>query len=507
MPCCKSDLYGGWCTDYPVVDYKDDNRELCVFHAPQGKKGVTLEEFNQVIFKRLNEALDRDEVCNLSCSIFEGPIDFGGKKLPAVNFSSATFAEASFNGASFNGNANFSLASFKKDVGFCTALFGGLANFNGAIFDGKVDFRMIDFNRMDFREATLKKADFNLTKFHEKADFCLTKFGKVNFGLAKFFDEADFVGASFDREAVFIDTGFTGDAKFNAASFHRESRYDRAIFKGKAEFTETNFVRRTSFSRAYFLELASFEKATFNDEGVFYGKTFGGSAVFKNVVIRDRLRFQNVNIKHIEFLETDLRQIDFVNCDPLEEKGRYLLEDEKVVFSVQKPDKREIRKVESLYRAQKQKCKRDHNEFAYSHWHISEKEMMRRRTDLRDNFFYWSLLNLYRLLSGYGEDPKRALFCLPIIFLIALIGLGVSGLNYSNGSKLHLLTPPPQNEDFSSLKRAALTTFEYLTFQKETYFGLKPANGRTAFLRIVFTILFYIQTALLIMAVRNRFRR
>jgi len=54
MPCCKAEEYT-WCKDLPVVSYKEiEGNEYCVFHAPKGQKGISLEEFNELVFERIN---------------------------------------------------------------------------------------------------------------------------------------------------------------------------------------------------------------------------------------------------------------------------------------------------------------------------------------------------------------------------------------------------------------------------------------------------------------------
>lgn len=35
----------GWCIDLPVVEYRDEEgKEYCVFHATEGKKGISAKE-------------------------------------------------------------------------------------------------------------------------------------------------------------------------------------------------------------------------------------------------------------------------------------------------------------------------------------------------------------------------------------------------------------------------------------------------------------------------------
>jgi hypothetical protein len=54
-----------WCKDYPTV-YKDkDGKEYCIFHAPKGCKGASLEEFNKFVFKEIEKAEKENRVCDL----------------------------------------------------------------------------------------------------------------------------------------------------------------------------------------------------------------------------------------------------------------------------------------------------------------------------------------------------------------------------------------------------------------------------------------------------------
>lgn len=95
MPCCKAEEYK-WCKDEPVVNYKDDEgRGFCVFHAPQGKKRIPLEEFNTLVFTAIDSARETKEVCNLSGTVFEGDISFNqyGEEnpLPRISFFGCKF--------------------------------------------------------------------------------------------------------------------------------------------------------------------------------------------------------------------------------------------------------------------------------------------------------------------------------------------------------------------------------------------------------------------------------
>lgn len=71
MPACK-DKYNKWCKDEKTVYTDEAGMEYCVFHAPKGKKGVSLEAFNEMIFERIDNAISEKQSCELSGTAFEG---------------------------------------------------------------------------------------------------------------------------------------------------------------------------------------------------------------------------------------------------------------------------------------------------------------------------------------------------------------------------------------------------------------------------------------------------
>jgi hypothetical protein len=74
--CCKKNEYL-WCKDEDVVYNDDLGNSYCVFHAPSGSKGISLIEFNEIIFDRIRTTNEKGSVCNLRGTIFEGDINFG----------------------------------------------------------------------------------------------------------------------------------------------------------------------------------------------------------------------------------------------------------------------------------------------------------------------------------------------------------------------------------------------------------------------------------------------
>lgn len=161
MPCCK-DIYQ-WCKDEfengkKAVYIDETGMEYCIFHAPKGKKGVSLEEFNNRVFTRISDAIKAEllpksqqaeavkqraveygTICNLYGIVFEGDISFSrynkNNPLPEISFWRAQFnGNSDFSSVTFSGEADFSSAKFSEGVDFNSAKFSGKANFLGTEF-------------------------------------------------------------------------------------------------------------------------------------------------------------------------------------------------------------------------------------------------------------------------------------------------------------------------------------------------------------------------------------
>lgn len=442
MPCCKAGDYK-WCEDLPVVDYKDEEgNEYCVFHAPKGKKNITIQEFNKLVFDKIEKAKKDNAKCDLSATIFEGPIKFSqfneDNPLPAINFNGAKFEEV---------------------------------------------------------------ADFIGTSFGGLTDFSWAHLGPVNFYKAKF-----------DLMVVFFFTQFSSGAEFRWAKFN-----DVAVFSLTRFYSETQFL----------------------------GETFKG-AFFLQCYIEGKFRFEKVNLKNVCFTDTDIRRIDFINCDWPKRFGRNVVSDELTILSKRSvydnllfkeflhkitqgyhhvkdtkfaendskelnkdiPSREEnIKKVETIYRLLKQKYKEEHNEAEVSNWHYGEKEMFRKSCFFR-RYFPFSFSNLYWLSSGYGERPLRA--GIVLLLLIATISfffglVGIEQANQSISSRVIEIQTWSDVINWDYLKNLFLNTLQYAIFDKSPDFVPKTISGK--FLKILTQMLIPIQTALFALALRNRFRR
>jgi uncharacterized protein YjbI with pentapeptide repeats len=351
--------------------------------------------------------------------------------------------------------------------------------------------------------------------------------------------------ASFDR------TKFRGQADFNSSAFDYEAHFTSAVFSGRADFWGTQFGSLVMFNGAEFGAVVDFEHAKFADMAEFLWTRFKDEAYFKGNPFLDKadfsnarlhmskyVRFEDVNLSEVSFLDTDVRKIEFVNCCFAEKQGeKNLLYDE--VLLKKNADKSGIEKVELLYRRLKQRSKEEHNETMVSHWHTREKEMQRLiagktwwaawvespekalatmflnpSRDKTRGFFHRSFINAYWLSSGYGEDPKRAAWWLAILVVLAVVltGLfGVKPIGYDDNPKNviryceKVQEKPGVMPDKVSAGSIIVYTLEDLSFQRGVAY--EPANTWGRFFRLVFRLLTLLQFTLFAFALRNRFRR
>jgi uncharacterized protein YjbI with pentapeptide repeats len=469
MPCCKAEKFK-WCRDLDTAT-SDDKKEYCIFHAPKNYEGVSfdIEKFNDLVFEKIDEAKKSVHKCDLSGTIFEGPISFTQynkeNPLPFIDFHEVTFI---------------------SDVDFRHVAFSEEARFDKAHFKERVSFWQVNFQ------------------------------GRVSFSEANFLDNAFWGGTRFDQETTFQLSNFRGGAHFSDAIFNKSVNFRHAKFLGEfiigGEFKETADFRQVLFGdatefRGTFNKQVSFWWSTFKAEGDFRRIEFHEMADFGRCSIEKALLFVEVDLSHLSFLDCNIRNCQFVRCKWPGIRGREALYDEK-------REKTSYEKVEELYRQLKCKYKDDHNEQEASKWHYSEKEMFRKKKWWR-RFNPLSFSNLYWGFSGYGERPIRAGFMLLFLFVSLVLITNSLGLVSSSGKPVYGVTTIKgfsnlfgENSQLESGKIALLiyNTIQYALFFKAPYFKPETLSGEIIF--ALFTKLFMpIQAALFILALKNRFRR
>ena len=576
-----------------------------------GKADFSHAQFHQIVYFR--DASFKKMAAFLRTQ-FKQEADFISAKFEnEVNFGGANFSQyADFDLVAFDQKVSFRFSYFKEDASFWEASFYGPADFNGVTFTKKVNFSDRGFNgETDFYAATFKgetdftncrfskKANFSSGIFHSTALFLKTTFqdtaifkdavfkGTANFSNSEFQKNANFFQVTFNKlaffshaickdNADFTSSRFDGRSNFESALFNSSTFYadvvfggavsfSKAHFEGIAAFENAIFQEKTDFSNVIFKKMANFESATFNGPTFFFGGTFKEHATLKGLNIKSRLRFEKANLKFTSFLDTDVRMMDFVNCEWNKRYGRDFLYDELVhfydasqmklksmesvvlkegfevyiepiwvTFRIDKLIQRfdsswsdiwkhewqgflkdifafrrseHINKVEMLYRYLKQKYKEEHNEQLTSNWHYGEKEMYRKSSLLR-RYVPITFSNLYWATSGYGERPVRAGIILLLLIVAFSFFLALGGLLPLIGSSVYNLVAINDISDIlkrDKLGLLILNTLQYVTFQKEPFF--EPASLIGGWLKLIAQILIPVQAAFFVFALRNRYRR
>jgi len=351
----------------------------------------------------------------------------------------------------------------------------------------------------NFSGKTLKWADFSWATFEKEVDFRVATFEKrATFLEVNFQGKAFFNGATFQEEVSFEVATFEGEASFGSATFKDKAIFRDVIFKEKADFFSATFENEADFTRG------TFEGDVFFigwDEHRLFSDKFPSYFSSVRFVQHELVRFERVNLSRVSFIQTDLRKVQFVNVQWHRTAGRdSLFAERKVVEKWKKEKKRkeetkeEMQLVEDLYRQLKQNFEENRNWETAGDFHYGEMEMKRkRRSFLRDPFLW-----LYWFLSGYSERVWRALGCLVFFWVGFGLFYWLSGMDTSG---FHSSMPPTsQSRIFSSF----LYSLKVITFQGPYLVLLNPLG---LWIQTIESIFGAIQIALLVLALRQRLRR
>jgi uncharacterized protein YjbI with pentapeptide repeats len=538
---------------------------LCLFHlfkpTEEQKEARTAaeaieEEFHQAFSKFLE-----DEERNPEADI----CDFRYFRFPAIDLSQRRFAKPlGLTGATFSGEANFLKAAFSEgttfngeaddfgNAGFHAATFSGRANFRGATFGGVADFRDATFSGgANFVEAIFSGgATFSAATFSGYAGFSGAIFSEgATFSGAAFSEEANFGGAAFSWGADFFDATFSEEAYFRGATFSEEAdfveadfsavvfsgkaNFGEAIFSGKASFRETTFSGEASFRwGTTFSGEADFREAIFSGKAAFPGETFQDVCLFTGVALDEKAEVvfkEKANLTQASFLDTNLERIHFRDVKWPHKDSRQVLWDE----FLHKGGQPDYEKVAENYRQLviNYEAKRDFD--TAEDFHIGEMEMRRKKKGKQAEdeaakakwlgmkllWRCWGVINgysIYKFLSNYGTSYLQGLLVLGML-LVLFSGIFLwSGLKPSKehiGSLrainyepcLHTACQRPWQQKVRDSAKAIVFTLSLLTFQKDRLY--EPANACTQLWICIAVPLLAGQTALVLFAIRRRFKR
>jgi len=275
-------------------------------------------------------------------------------------------------------------------------------NFNGFVFPGPVDFFSTTFD---------DAAHFVLATFQSIAYFRGATFrGAADFRQAAFQGAADFGHVTFQGVVRFLGTTFRGKADLYGATFDSAVYLYGATFRGAADFHGVTFQGAADFRQAAFQGAAKFE----GDEGkwVFSREV---EADFRGARFHqpEMVVFQHVFLGRARFLGPDVRRVDFTEVEWARRGGHFAVWDE--LAPEANGEEKGYALIGKLYRQLKHNYEEQRDPITAGDFHFGDMEMRR----LSNPPKYWlprllkrnlSFLALYRWVSGYGENYRRALW-------------------------------------------------------------------------------------------------
>lgn len=417
------------------------------------------------------------------------------REVQGDDFSHVIFpAGVQFREAVFTRSANFRDAHFLGDVSFAGATFEGEASFLGTRFHGGVNASNVTFQ---------KRAAFSDARFDADADFSGVHFGgPAHFAGASFGDWTSFVEAIFEGVASLHQVRFQGPVTFYESVFEGDFQFAGGTAASTVAFSRVRFDRRAIFSGTEFCGRLDLSQATFGGETIFEGR---GSApsIFDGIAVNFRdasfgyysiIFIRNADLRQCQFLDTDLRGVEFTSVRWPRIKRGVCVYDE--LLSMQDAAaEMPWGQLARLYRELKQNYEDRRNYLRSGDFHYREKEMQRCNPEMPWN--HRALLWIYWGLSGYGERVLP-----PIGWLIGLIA-GSAVLYILFGASV-AETSSSLGWSWASAWAAVYYSLRVALLQNPTDLVLQPM---AQFVHTTQIILSPILIGLLALAIRQRVKR
>lgn len=392
-----------------------------------------------------------------------------------------------------------------------------------------------------------KAMKFRYARFHGQATFAMCEIS-----------DADFRGAEFFGRADFTNVEFHSPARFNGAHFHKAAEFNSVHFHGEAFFAGTYFHEDCLFScdNGGFDNYANFNGARFEGHAAFVGFleerndyiSFSGEPVFHGLTdfcklsfVNDAsLSFTNLSLEKANFYDTDLKPVRFIGVTWSKLNSRLSLWGEVRLLKIDGdpvarkkhgiPDwawPPQIEKLAENYAQLVLNYEQRREVDSAEDFHIGEMEMRRRKIAsgikqpwLRAIRERCNGFGVYRLSSIYGTSYTHAawvLACIVLFLSLLFLWTGIAPAP-SDKSAQSALAPiqyqllPDADHPHVALTqwwrdytKSLLFTLSVATFQKDRSF--QPAGPASELLAMLTVIVIGAQAALLLFAVRRRFKR
>jgi uncharacterized protein YjbI with pentapeptide repeats len=471
-----------------------------------------------------------------------------------ADFRGATFTQdADFRGATFTQAAVLRRATFTQVAYFFGATFTRDADFSGATFTQNADFRFATFTRnADFRGATFtQNANFVMATFTQVAYFFGATFTRdAHFSGAKFTRDAVFREATFTRDAHFIRATFAGNADFSEATFTRDAVFSQSAVAGVLDFRFLRIGRDGEVLLHRVNERREIEVP--DSQGA--GAQAVGSPEAEREIPTKKIPLSGL---HARLLGTLLERIRFEDVRWDKEHGRLVLQDELDLADPTQGATHEL--VADAYRRLVNNFEKARQYELAEEAVVGEMEMRRLNPEnfpfvpgaMAQGTWFWprwrrwagererkvyaksrrarwlaqhlSALYLYRLLSVYGSSYTRAFWVLVSLVLLFALLFPAAGLRMAGPSAYKpalaaasaastkiswrgaLAHPDRGAQLWGTFKSGLAAAFEVATFQRDH--TVEPVSGPGRALATAEVIVVPAQVALLLLALRRRFRR
>ena len=381
----------------------------------------------------------------------------------------------------------------------------------------------------------------------EEYKFVGFSFPSINLKNTKYSKPVYFIAATFSGEANFSSAKFRGEANFYGATFIGKADFYRATFIGKAGFLNATFIGKADFYGAIFIGKANFSNATFSGQAAFLSATFGGETYFSTdpntpsfehechfqwlIVRKDaHVEFMNVNLSKATFLDTDLELISFkdVKWPPVKKRlfGRDVaLWDELREGAISKSS---YEQIAENYRQLVLNYDRKRDYAMAEQFHVGEMEVLRKKAGAEAKWPWVGWLRrwlngyaIYRPLSHYGTSYWHAgLMLVVLLVCFSWIFLFTGFQPASEESPVAKMTeenPKPEVIEYdwggstpvsqwiADYWKSVLLTLSIMTFQRERSY--KPEGDLSEAWFVIATLVLAAQVALVLLAIRRRFKR
>ena len=470
--------YGWRLKDYKGCPHDaEDGEKLCIFHLPLKRKREDegLADRFEIEFRKLYERGEWDFIG----FVFPDGMDLSERN--GLDFRREHEREGrELKEDEDDQPVRFLLSKFGNDLNCRATQFGTGTLFDGATFGDGATFEFSHFG---------DGARFDDAHFGDRALFWRAKFGHgASFFRSRFGNNMDFRGSEFGHYAGFESATIGQDADFSRATFEGlinfrgiTGREFSTVDFGTVEIEAIGSEENRRISAAITKDLTGRMERTGPPEFVFERTTFKGPALFHYVDL-SRSRFQQVDLSKVSFLHAKIAETRFISCKwgkgfehpwlpsflswPWETrrffKRRGLIFDECLwrarryyqllraynpetrlldvvknhdgapyqLNKLQVPADIQPSDIEVLALQLKESLERTKDPITAGDFHFAAMEMKRYKAMDDGRKGRAAALWLYKMLSGYGERPLRALVWLLITIGIAAIIFGASGLDF-----------------------------------------------------------------------------